>query len=224
MPSGVEANSSGVRGASSRPPDPISSMIEIFERRGAAVQCFRDSRGPRYRLRSLTVELQLLGSEFAARNVLHATDALALIALLDRARAGEVAAAGWLAGYLGLNSASTTALVDRFGRARPGVPGARREGPPPGHPARHRGCAGHGVGFLRPHHRARARRRRGLLRGRTRHRPGLPGSGDRSRRGVAQTLTPRREHRLGWPFVASGVPFDASAWNRLGVEGHMATL
>lgn len=198
MPSGVEANSSGVRGASSRPPDPISSMIEIFERRGAAVQCFRDSRGPRYRLRSLTVELELLGSEFAARNVLHATDALALIALLDRARAGEVAAAGWLAGYLGLNSASTTALVDRFGRARPGVPGARREGPPPGHPARHRG--------------------------RTRHRPGLPGSGDRSRRGVAQTLTPRREHRLGWPFVASGVPFDASAWNRLGVDGHMATL
>ncbi|MEO9330274.1 MarR family winged helix-turn-helix transcriptional regulator [Gordonia aurantiaca] len=67
-----------------------------------------------HRLRSLTVELELLGSEFAARNVLHATDVRALIALLDRARAGEVATAGWLAGHLGLNSASTTALVDRL--------------------------------------------------------------------------------------------------------------
>ncbi|MDH3009297.1 MULTISPECIES: MarR family winged helix-turn-helix transcriptional regulator [Gordonia] len=67
-----------------------------------------------HRLRSLTVELELLGSEFAARNVLHATDVRALIALLDRSRAEEVATPGWLAGHLGLNSASTTALIDRL--------------------------------------------------------------------------------------------------------------
>ncbi len=67
-----------------------------------------------HRLRALTVELELLGSEFASRNVLHATDVRALIALLDRSRAGEIATPGWLAGHLGLNSASTTALIDRL--------------------------------------------------------------------------------------------------------------
>lgn len=67
-----------------------------------------------HRLRALTVELESVGSEFASRNVLHATDVRALIALLDRSRAGMVATPGWLAGHLGLNSASTTALIDRL--------------------------------------------------------------------------------------------------------------
>ncbi|WP_232715473.1 MarR family winged helix-turn-helix transcriptional regulator [Gordonia metallireducens] len=67
-----------------------------------------------HRLRALTLELELLGSEFAARNVLHATDVRALIALLDRSRAGEVVTPGWLSRHLGLNSASTTALIDRL--------------------------------------------------------------------------------------------------------------
>ncbi|KAF0956701.1 MULTISPECIES: MarR family winged helix-turn-helix transcriptional regulator [Mycobacteriales] len=67
-----------------------------------------------HRLRSLTVELDVFGAGFAARNGLHATDVRALIALLDRDRAGAVASPGWLAGHLGLNSASTTALIDRL--------------------------------------------------------------------------------------------------------------
>lgn len=56
----------------------------------------------------------MFGSAFAARNELHATDLRALVALLDRQRSGDVASPGWLAGHLGLNSASTTALIDRL--------------------------------------------------------------------------------------------------------------
>jgi DNA-binding MarR family transcriptional regulator len=67
-----------------------------------------------HRLRSLTMELDLFGAGFAARNGLHATDVRALVALLDRHRSGDVASPGWLAGHLGLNSASTTALIDRL--------------------------------------------------------------------------------------------------------------
>ena len=67
-----------------------------------------------HRLRSLTLELDVFGSAFAARNELHATDLRALVALLDRQRSGDVASPGWLAGHLGLNSASTTALIDRL--------------------------------------------------------------------------------------------------------------
>jgi DNA-binding MarR family transcriptional regulator len=67
-------------------------------------------------LRAITVELELIGGEFATRNGLHPTDLRALIALLDAARAGTVATPGWLAGQLGLNSASATALVDRLER------------------------------------------------------------------------------------------------------------
>ncbi|GAC67255.1 MarR family winged helix-turn-helix transcriptional regulator [Gordonia soli] len=71
-----------------------------------------------HRLRALTVELDLLGSEFAAAHGLHTTDVRALIALLDLARAGRPATPGVLAGELGdLNSATTTALVDRLERA-----------------------------------------------------------------------------------------------------------
>ncbi|MEU3570653.1 MarR family transcriptional regulator [Kitasatospora sp. NPDC036755] len=67
-------------------------------------------------LRGLTVELDLFGAEFAARNGLHPTDLRALIHLLDAARAGEVVTPGRLGGALGLNSAGTTGLVDRLER------------------------------------------------------------------------------------------------------------
>ncbi|MFE6868222.1 MarR family transcriptional regulator [Kitasatospora sp. NPDC057692] len=67
-------------------------------------------------LRGLTVELDLFGAEFAARNGLHPTDLRALIHLLDAARAGTVVTPGRLGGALGLNSAGTTGLVDRLER------------------------------------------------------------------------------------------------------------
>ncbi|MFD4655718.1 MarR family transcriptional regulator [Kitasatospora sp. NPDC058444] len=67
-------------------------------------------------LRGLTVELDLFGAEFAARNGLHPTDLRALIHLLDAARAGEVVTPGRLGAALGLNSAGTTGLVDRLER------------------------------------------------------------------------------------------------------------
>ncbi|QGV77838.1 MarR family transcriptional regulator [Streptomyces ficellus] len=67
-------------------------------------------------LRAVTVEFDLLGAEFAARNGLHPTDVRALIHLLDAARAGTPATPGWLGGQLRLNSAGTTALVDRLER------------------------------------------------------------------------------------------------------------
>ncbi|GGW86123.1 transcriptional regulator [Streptomyces noursei] len=67
-------------------------------------------------LREVTLQLDLAGGEFAARNGLHRTDLRALIALLDAARAGEELTAGRLGARLGLNSAGTTALVDRLER------------------------------------------------------------------------------------------------------------
>ncbi|MET7396956.1 MarR family transcriptional regulator [Dactylosporangium sp. NPDC005572] len=68
-------------------------------------------------LRGLTVEFDLLAAEFAAANRLHPTDLRALIALLDAGRDGTVATPGWLGEQLGLNSASTTGLIDRLERA-----------------------------------------------------------------------------------------------------------
>ncbi|WP_193514591.1 MarR family transcriptional regulator [Streptomyces griseoloalbus] len=65
-------------------------------------------------LRAVTVEFDLLGAEFAARHGLHPTDVRALIHLLDAARAGTRATPGWLGEQLRLNSAGTTALVDRL--------------------------------------------------------------------------------------------------------------
>ncbi|WP_129842149.1 MarR family transcriptional regulator [Streptomyces sp. RFCAC02] len=67
-------------------------------------------------LRAVTVEFDQLGAEFAARNGLHPTDVRALIHLLDAARTGTRATPGWLGGQLRLNSAGTTALVDRLER------------------------------------------------------------------------------------------------------------
>ncbi|MEU5841726.1 MarR family transcriptional regulator [Rhodococcus sp. NPDC047139] len=70
-----------------------------------------------HRLRALTLQLDLLGAEFAQEHGLHPTDLRALIGLLDRERAGELATPGWLAEHLRLNTASVTALVDRLEKA-----------------------------------------------------------------------------------------------------------
>ncbi|GAA2747867.1 MULTISPECIES: MarR family winged helix-turn-helix transcriptional regulator [Kitasatospora] len=69
-----------------------------------------------HRLRAATVEFDLLGAEFAARHGLHPTDLRALIALLDAARAERPVTPGRLGEQLRLNSAGTTALVDRLER------------------------------------------------------------------------------------------------------------
>jgi DNA-binding MarR family transcriptional regulator len=68
-------------------------------------------------LRGLTVEFDLFAAEFANTHRLHPTDLRALIHLLDAARAGTVATPGWLGEQLGLNSASTTGLIDRLEKA-----------------------------------------------------------------------------------------------------------
>ncbi|MFJ3923846.1 MarR family transcriptional regulator [Streptomyces sp. NPDC090022] len=67
-------------------------------------------------LRAVTVEFGLRQGEFAARNGMHPTDVRALICLLDAARAGEPATAGLLGTRLALNSAGTTAVIDRLER------------------------------------------------------------------------------------------------------------
>ncbi|ARE76796.1 MULTISPECIES: MarR family winged helix-turn-helix transcriptional regulator [unclassified Streptomyces] len=67
-------------------------------------------------LRAVTVEFGLRQADFAARNGMHPTDVRALICLLDAARADEAATAGLLGTRLGLNSAGTTAVIDRLER------------------------------------------------------------------------------------------------------------
>ncbi|ORT60592.1 MarR family transcriptional regulator [Streptomyces sp. CB03238] len=67
-------------------------------------------------LRAVTVEFGLRQAEFATRHGMHATDVRALICLLDAERAGTDATAGWLGAQLGLNSAGTTAVIDRLER------------------------------------------------------------------------------------------------------------
>ncbi|MEV7283597.1 helix-turn-helix domain-containing protein [Streptomyces sp. NPDC093252] len=68
-------------------------------------------------LRAVTVELGLRSARFASRNGMHPTDVRALIVLMDARRADEELTAGKLGAALGLNSAGTTALVDRLERA-----------------------------------------------------------------------------------------------------------
>ncbi|WP_242676688.1 MarR family transcriptional regulator [Rhodococcus sp. ABRD24] len=70
-----------------------------------------------HRLRGLTVELNVFAAEFARRNGLNPTDLRAVIVLLDAHRAGAPATPGLLGEQLGINSASTTALIDRLERA-----------------------------------------------------------------------------------------------------------
>ncbi|MER6575136.1 MarR family transcriptional regulator [Nonomuraea sp. NPDC001023] len=67
-------------------------------------------------LRAVTVELDRMGERFAAAHALHPTDVRALICLLDAARTGAPATPGTLGTHLGLNSAGTTAVVDRLER------------------------------------------------------------------------------------------------------------
>ncbi|MGI5454198.1 MarR family winged helix-turn-helix transcriptional regulator [Streptomyces sp. CA-249302] len=68
-------------------------------------------------LRAVTVELGLHSARFANDNGMHPTDVRALIALMDASRAEAEMTAGRLGAALGLNSAGTTALVDRLERA-----------------------------------------------------------------------------------------------------------
>ncbi|MEV0740636.1 MarR family transcriptional regulator [Streptomyces sp. NPDC050549] len=68
-------------------------------------------------LRAVAVELGLHSARFANQNGMHPTDVRALIALMDAARSGEEMTTGRLGTTLGLNSAGTTALVDRLERA-----------------------------------------------------------------------------------------------------------
>ncbi|MFI0242250.1 MarR family winged helix-turn-helix transcriptional regulator [Streptomyces sp. NPDC016845] len=65
-------------------------------------------------LRAVTVQFDLLGAEFATRNGLHPTDVRALIHLLGAQRQSIRATPGWLGEQLRLNSAGTTALIDRL--------------------------------------------------------------------------------------------------------------
>jgi DNA-binding MarR family transcriptional regulator len=67
-------------------------------------------------LREVTLQLNGLGAEFAARHGLHVTDLRAIIELLDAQRADLTATPTWLGQQLRLNSASVTALVDRLER------------------------------------------------------------------------------------------------------------
>ncbi|MFD8554612.1 MarR family winged helix-turn-helix transcriptional regulator [Streptomyces fradiae] len=67
-------------------------------------------------LRAVTVEYGLRQAEFAARNGMHTTDVRALICLLDAERNGEDATPGLLGARLGINSAGTTAVIDRLER------------------------------------------------------------------------------------------------------------
>jgi DNA-binding MarR family transcriptional regulator len=67
-------------------------------------------------LRAITLELNLLGADFAAAHDLHVTDLRAIVELLDAERAGVTATPTWLADRLRLNSASVTALIDRLER------------------------------------------------------------------------------------------------------------
>ena len=69
-----------------------------------------------HQLRALTVDLDLLGAQFAQSHHLHPTDIRALICLLDADRSGTPATPGWLGTQLGLESASVTALVDRMSK------------------------------------------------------------------------------------------------------------
>jgi DNA-binding MarR family transcriptional regulator len=67
-------------------------------------------------LRAVTLELNLLGADFAAANGLHVTDLRAIIELLDAERASVTVTPTWLGQRLQLNSASVTALADRLER------------------------------------------------------------------------------------------------------------
>ena len=67
-------------------------------------------------LRRLTVELDAVGSRFAAVHGLNRTDVRALVAIMDAARRGEALTAGQLGEAVDLRSASVTALVDRLER------------------------------------------------------------------------------------------------------------
>jgi DNA-binding MarR family transcriptional regulator len=77
----------------------------------------RPGTGIVHLVRATTAELALHSARFADRHGMHATDVRALIALMDAARADEELTAGRLGTALGLNSAGTTAVIDRLERS-----------------------------------------------------------------------------------------------------------
>ncbi|BBG04893.1 transcriptional regulator [Pseudonocardia saturnea] len=70
-----------------------------------------------HQLRAVTVELDLLGAEFARKHRLHPTDLRALIHLLDAERAGISATPTWLTEQMALDASSVTALIGRLVKA-----------------------------------------------------------------------------------------------------------
>jgi DNA-binding MarR family transcriptional regulator len=78
-------------------------------------QSTQDTGGDAVRLlREASAALTALHARFAARHGMHPTDVRALAWLLDARRAGTPVTAGLLGSRLGLNSAGTTALIDRL--------------------------------------------------------------------------------------------------------------
>ncbi|MCX4802009.1 MarR family transcriptional regulator [Streptomyces sp. NBC_01214] len=98
-----------------RDPDHREPEIEASEIEGSEIE-EPDNLRLVHLLRAVTVEFGLRQADFAARNGMHPTDVRALICLLDAARAAEPATAGLLGARLGLNSAGTTAVIDRLER------------------------------------------------------------------------------------------------------------
>ena len=88
-----------------------------------------------HRLRALTVQLDLLGAEFAQKHALHPTDLRALIGLLDRERAGEIATPGWLAERSAVRALQGRPITRRWhGAPSPALmprPHCARPNPPP---------------------------------------------------------------------------------------------
>lgn len=74
----------------------------------------RDSVSTVHGLRELILHTHLMAADFSRRTRLHPTDIRALILLLDDQRAEIPSTPGTLGSRLGLNTASTTALLDRL--------------------------------------------------------------------------------------------------------------
>ncbi len=70
-----------------------------------------------YGLRRLSIELDAVGSRFAALHGLNRTDVRAMIAIMDADHAGQPMTPGTLGAAVQLSSASVTALLDRLERA-----------------------------------------------------------------------------------------------------------
>ncbi|NMO04324.1 MarR family transcriptional regulator [Gordonia sp. TBRC 11910] len=73
-----------------------------------------DSESTVHLLRELVLHMHLMAADFSGSSGLHTTDIRALILLLDDQRGERSSSPGTLGSRLGLNTASTTALLDRL--------------------------------------------------------------------------------------------------------------